>query len=332
MVILGAVYEEHHVGILLNGSRLTKVGQLRTLTLQTLTVLDSTVELRKSEDRYVKLLGETLQRLRNLRHLLLTAAEAHTVGVHKLEVVDHDYLHALLAHEAACLGAQLEDRETRRIVDIEWRALQITHVLIKTLPLVVGELSVEHLVARYLTDVGDKTVHELHVVHLKREEGDRSMIVDGDVLRERKGERSLTHGRSSGDDDKVGALPTTRLLVEFLETSRHTSQATGVGRCLLQNVNSTGDDGVNLRVILLHVALREFEERTLRLLHQFVHVLRLVESLCLYDAGIRDKLACEELLRKNLGMILDVSRRSHVRTKIDNVGRTAHVVDSAFAL
>ena len=45
-----------------------------------------------------------------------------------------------------------------------------------------------------------------------------------------------------------------------------------------------------------------------------------------------NKLACEELLRKNLGMILDVSRRSHMRTKIDNVGRTAHVVDSAFAL
>ena len=329
MIILGAVYEEHHIGILLDGSRLTKVGQLRTLTLQTLTVLNRTVKLRESEDRNVKLFGETLQRLRNLRHLLLTATEAHTVSVHKLEVVDHDNLHALLAHKTACLGAQLEDREARRIVDVERRALQIAHILVKAFPFVVGELTIKHLVARNLADVRDKTVYKLHVVHLKREESDRRMIVDSYVLSERKGERSLAHGRTSGDDDKVGTLPTTRLLVEFLEARRHTRQAAGVGRRFLKDVNGAGDDGVYLRVVLLHVALRELEERAFRLLHQFVYVLRLVERLCLNDAGIRDELSGEELLCENLGVILDVSRRSHVRAEVDNVRRTAHVVDSA---
>ena len=45
VLILRTVYEQHHIGILLDGSRLTQVAQLRSLTLQALTTLDTTVQL-----------------------------------------------------------------------------------------------------------------------------------------------------------------------------------------------------------------------------------------------------------------------------------------------
>ena len=66
MIILRTMHKQHHIGILLDGSRLTKVAQLRTLAFKTLTILNSTVQLRQSEYGDIKLLGKSLKRLRNL--------------------------------------------------------------------------------------------------------------------------------------------------------------------------------------------------------------------------------------------------------------------------
>ena len=101
---------------------------------------------------------------------------------------------------------------------------------------------------------------------------------------------------------------------------------------LLQNVNGLGDDRVYLGVVLLHVALRQLEERTFSLLHQFVYILGLVESLCLHNAGIRYELTCQIFLSKNLGMILYMCRRCHMRTKLYYVWRTAHILYSTLTL
>ena len=61
VIILRTVYKQHHVGILLDSSRLAQVGQLGTLALQTLTTLDTTVQLAQSQDRHIELLGQSLQ-------------------------------------------------------------------------------------------------------------------------------------------------------------------------------------------------------------------------------------------------------------------------------
>ena len=147
------MHKQHHIGILLDGSRLTKVAQLRTLAFKTLTILHSTIQLRQSEYGDVKFLGKPLERLRNLRHLLLTAAETHTICIHKLKVVYHDNLYTLLAHQTTCLSTQLEYGESRSIVNIQWRALQQTNILVQSLPFIGSQLSVKHLVAWYLTHI-----------------------------------------------------------------------------------------------------------------------------------------------------------------------------------
>ena len=59
MVILRAMNEQYHVGILLDGSRLTQVRQLRALTFQSLTALNTTVKLTERQDRNIQLLGQT---------------------------------------------------------------------------------------------------------------------------------------------------------------------------------------------------------------------------------------------------------------------------------
>ena len=53
VVVLGSVDEAYEVGILLDGTRLTQVGQLRRFAFDTLPRFDTTVELREGDDRDV---------------------------------------------------------------------------------------------------------------------------------------------------------------------------------------------------------------------------------------------------------------------------------------
>ena len=158
------------------------------------------------------------------------------------------------------------------------------------------------------------------------------MIVDSYVLCKRQSKRGLTHGRTSGYDDKVRTLPSARLLVKLHITCRNTCQSAVVGRRFLQNLHSLGNHGVHLNIVFLHVALRQLEEATLSFLHKFLHVNRIVKRLRLYDAGKRDKLPGKKFLCKNAGMILYVSRRSHVRAKFHNICGTSYRVERSLTL
>ena len=68
------------------------------------------------------------------------------------------------------------------------------------------------------------------------------------------------------------------------------------------------NDGVDLRVVLLQVLLRDGEELSLGLLHQVIDVDGGVEGSLLDLAGERDELARQELLGDDAGVVLDVGR------------------------
>ena len=58
-VVLLAIDEQHHVGVLLDRAGFAQVGELRALVVA---VLDLARELRQGHDRNVQLLGQRLQR------------------------------------------------------------------------------------------------------------------------------------------------------------------------------------------------------------------------------------------------------------------------------
>ena len=62
MVVFWSVDEEHHVGILLDGSRLTEVAQLWSFSFKTFTRLHATVQLTECEDGYVELFRKPFER------------------------------------------------------------------------------------------------------------------------------------------------------------------------------------------------------------------------------------------------------------------------------
>ena len=83
-------------------------------------------------------------------------------------------------------------------------------------------------------------------------------------------------------------------------------------RCLFQHRERLLDHRVDLRHILFHVALRDLEERPLRLLHQVVHIHRLVERLVLDGRREANQLTSQVFLGDNAGMKLQVRRTGHL--------------------
>ena len=178
----------------------------------------------------------------------------------------------MFPYQSSSLGAQFEHRQTGGVIHIQWSSDEIVHLLVQTFPLIGLQLSVENLAALDFTAVGYQSVDQLHIAHFQREEGHGHLVVGGDILGHGKGERGLSHGGASSDDDQVARLPSTGDIVKFVVSCWHTGQTVLVGRSLLDDLNGVFDDRVNLGVILLHVPLRQFEERAFSLLHQVIHI------------------------------------------------------------
>ncbi len=105
-VIFRAVNEAHDVGILLYGSRLSKVGKHRAFVIAG---LSASIKLREGNDRDVQFLRKGFKRTRYRAHLLLAAAEFHACGIHELKVVNHNQSHAFFSHKSPRLCAELSD-------------------------------------------------------------------------------------------------------------------------------------------------------------------------------------------------------------------------------
>ena len=77
-------------------------------------------------------------------------------------------------------------------------------------------------------------------------------------------------------------------------------------------------------IILLHVLLGNLEQLSFGLLHQVVHVQRLVESLALDITGKSNQFTCQSFLRNDTCMVFDVRRRCHLTAELGNIERSAH--------
>ena len=191
------------------------------------------------------------------------------------------------------------------------------------------QLTVHDLRALNLTYIGYQAVNQLLIGHFQREECHRDLIVSSNILGHGQRKRSLTHGGTSGNDNQVGGLPTGRNVIKFMIARSNARQAVLVGGGILDGIDGRTDDGVYLGVVLLHVALSQFEQGTLGLLHQRIDIDGLVEGHALDTAGIGDELARQRLLGHDAGVVLDISRRGYPTRQLCDVAGTTHVVEVA---
>ena len=322
----------HDICILLDTSRITQVTQQRALLVKSLTLLTFTVELGKSDNRNVEVLGQSLQRLAHSSHLLLSAVEIRTAGRHELQVVNHDHLHVMLTDQTPGLGTQFEDAQTARIIQIDRRIIHGLHPGIQLCPLIGFELSVPQFLTTYLAHITHETPHELCVRHFQREHGDGLAHVDGHLLHHAQYKSRLTHGRTCGDDDQVTVLPAARHLVDTLKSAAQSAETICTRSRLGNHVHHLTDVGIDLLCRLLHVVLREVEDRHLCLVEQVRHVLRLVKSFGQDGAGKGDHLSGQVFLLHDLGTIDDVCRTRHAVGQCHDIGRSARLLQFTLLL
>src|SRR2546425_930688 len=122
VVELLAIDEAHDVGVLLDGSGLAQVRELRAPVLAA-ALLRRPGELRQGDHRNVQLLGQRLERAGDEGDLLLPALRVGGT-LHHLQVVDDHQADVVLRLEAPRLGAHGEGREHRRVVDPDRRRAQ----------------------------------------------------------------------------------------------------------------------------------------------------------------------------------------------------------------
>ena len=161
----------------------------------------------------------------------------------------------LLPDKSPRFGSELKNRQAGRVINIYRCAGKFSQISVQPFPLVPAKLSVEDFLTLNLAHVGDKTVYQLYVVHLKREEGYGLTEIHSNVLGQRQRKRGLTHGGTSGNDYEVRLLPSARHVVKLGISCRNTGQSAGVCRCLLQYLYGLVNDRVYLGIVLLHIPL-----------------------------------------------------------------------------
>ena len=112
-----------------------------------------------------------------------------------------------------------------------------------------------------------------------------------------------------------------------METGLQTAQAAFTLAGGLNLLHGRIDYRVNLREVLLQVALRDFKQFTLSLLQKVVDVIRLVKRLFLYFRAERNQSARQEFLSHDARMVFDMRRRSHIGCQFRDAHRTAHIVE-----
>ena len=187
----------------------------------------------------------------------------------------------MFPHQSPGLCSKFENGERGCVVNKQRGAVKILYPVVKLSPFIRRQLSALDFLASDFADIDNQTVHQLDVRHFQGEKSHWHLLVNGNILGHAQREGRLSHCRTCRKDNEVGVLPTARHFVQLVESARNTAQSVASRRRLLQHVVSIVDDGVNLRIVLLQVALRKFKELSLSLLHKFVNILRVVERLCL---------------------------------------------------
>ncbi len=152
-------------------------------------------------------------------------------------------------------------------------------ILVEPFPFIVRQPSAFDALTLDLAHVYYQTIDQLHVRHFKGEDTYGLLVIEGHVLGHGEHKGGLTHCRTGSNDYQVGVLPPGGELVQLLETGRKTAHTILAVRRQLYILHRLLDHRIDLDHILLHVALRDFEESPFGLLHQVVHIYRFVESL-----------------------------------------------------
>ncbi len=342
-VVVVAVDEHHHVGVLLDRAGFAEVRELRPLVLA---LLDRAGELRQRHDRHRELLGDGLQPLGDhgdLQHAAVRPGAGG--GAHELEVVHHDELQPPGPLQPAAAGAQRGDGDGRGVVDHQRQAGELAADLDEAVEIPLLDVAAADLVAGDARVLGQQAGGELVGAHLEREDGDGAarlhplpLLVGfaqqglGGAEGDLRGERGLAHAGAAGEDQQIRAMQAAGLGIEVAQAGGEAGDAAGGGEGA-----AGGHDRLGQRLLegdeaaLGAAVLGEVEESLLGglELHLGVELGLGAEGAVHHLLADVDQLAAQPAVVDHAAVFAGVDDADHRREQLGQVGRAADLVQQA---
>src|SRR5438132_2074841 len=290
-VPIGPVEKEDEVGVLLESAGLAQVGQLGLLALA---ALHRARKLGEGHHGHVELLGQGLERARDLGDLLLPV-----LGVpapHELEIVDDDEVEAVLGLHASRLGPRLEHGQGGRVVDVDGRLREPARGVGEARPVARVEVTRAHLVRIHAPLRAEETLDELLLGHLEAQDEDATLAPHARVLGDVHGEGGLAHGGPPRNDDEIARLEARGLLVEPGEARGQSGDVLLLVVELLDLLEGALEDGAHGEGGALHAPLGDLEDEPLGVVQHLLDVVAPVVAPADDLGGDPDEVAQDGLL------------------------------------
>ena len=247
--------------------------------------------------------------------------------LHQLQVVDDDQVQAtLLGLEPPRLGAQLHDRQHRRVVDPHRRGMHVVHDLGDLRPVrLVNEPGLQ----RPRVDAalrGEEAQRQLLLAHLEREDADLLRLPHGGVLRDVQGQARLSDAGPRRQDDQVGRLEAAEQRVELRQAGRDAEDLAAVLVQVLQPVVGLAEQGGERLEAAGGAVLADLEQDPLGPVDGDLGVVRLLVADRRDLAGRADQVAQHRLALDDPAVVLDVHGGRHRVHEGRQVGRPADLL------
>ena len=214
------VQQDHHVGVLLDGTRLPEIAHAGTVPLP---VFHPAVKLGKDHDRDIEFAGHGLESAGDLGDLLLPVLRPGSV--HQLQVIHHDELDVETALEAAGLGPERGHGQGRGVVDEEPGLRQLAASQGQPGKLLFPQESPPHAVGIHPGEGAEHVLGQLGTGHFQGKEDGRLLQGHPHGHRHVEGEGGLPHAGTGRHHDQLAVLHPAQKIVQLLEAGGQARQA-----------------------------------------------------------------------------------------------------------
>ena len=180
-----------------------------------------TIQLRKANNWHIKFTSHRLNATTDFAdfHLPTLASRTRT---HQLQIIDKYATDVKLFFHSSGLRTKLQERQTRRVIDKNFRRLKRITCHHQTAIVITSQDTTAKSLSVNTSFRTEKSLNELLSSHFKTEHGD-SLSRKRDAFHQIQSKRSLSHGRSSRHDQHLAALQSCSHFVDIFKSAGKSS-------------------------------------------------------------------------------------------------------------
>ena len=235
----------------------------------------------------------------------------------------------LIAQLTAGLGAHLEQRQTRGVVDVQLEARKRGCGVHDGAPVAFAELALTQLAQVHAGLGAQNTLDELVGAHLETEQGNSGARL-GRIGSQIQRERGFADAGTSGKNKQVAAAQAPEQLIHVGKAGRHACHMVLIVHQVVDFVEGLRQKVGDVLERRRHALLRDVEEHLLGLFDDLVRIVRSVVSKSVDVRGGIHQVAQDARALDDFRVALPIRQSQGVVRKLHQVRLSAHRLELAF--